>query len=113
MMSGVTQKKYQVSTNKISHPESHVNPISAQLNEWKTNGTGKIAHKFVVVLVSYLWFTDHLHCSGCEAMMKFCPSTTELASIGPTFQPRWETFFKHNPDKPIAIVGVIPGWVLV
>lgn len=94
---------------ETSHPVSCLNPMSAQLNEWKTSGTGKIAHKFVVMFVSCPSSIDHLGHSGCEAMMKIRPSTTELASIGPTFQPRWKSFFQHCSDKPVALLGVIPG----
>ncbi|KIJ11507.1 alcohol oxidase, partial [Paxillus involutus ATCC 200175] len=46
---------------------------------------------------------------GCDAMAKLRPTAAELASIGPMFQHRWETFFKHSPDKPLAILTPLAG----
>jgi len=43
-------------------------------------------------------------------MVKLRPTAAELESIGPMFQHRWETFFKHSPDKPLAILSAAAGF---
>ncbi|KAG9312156.1 hypothetical protein JVU11DRAFT_7446 [Chiua virens] len=64
------------------------------LKEWKAHGTGKIAH------------------NGIEAMMKVRLTAAQVASTAPTLQSRWETFFKHHPDKSMAIIQPLAGFPL-
>ena len=47
--------------------------------------------------------------SGIEAMMKVRPTAAQLTSTGPALQLRWETFFQHSPEKPMAIIGPFAG----
>ena len=42
-------------------------------------------------------------------MVKVRPTAAQLTSIGPALQLRWETFFEHNPEKPMAIIGQVAG----
>ncbi|KIJ11538.1 alcohol oxidase [Paxillus involutus ATCC 200175] len=65
---------------------------AAWLKEWERSGKGKIAQ------------------NGLDAMVKLRPTAAELESIGPMFQHRWETFFKHSPDKPLAILSAAAGF---
>ncbi|KAF9219456.1 alcohol oxidase [Gyrodon lividus] len=70
---------------------SNVQGHTAWLKEWQSSGKGKIAQ------------------NGLDAMVKIRPTAEELSSIGPMFQSRWETFFEHNPDKPLAIIAPVAG----
>jgi alcohol oxidase len=47
--------------------------------------------------------------SGIEAIAKVRPTAAQLASTWPALQLRWETFFQHSPDKPMAIIGQVAG----
>ena len=47
--------------------------------------------------------------SGIEAMMKVRPTAAQLTSTGPALQLRWETFFQHSPEKPMAIIVPFAG----
>lgn len=40
---------------------------------------------------------------------KVRPSETEVAALGPDFQAAWSREFKHNPDKPLALISAIAG----
>ncbi|KAF9219422.1 alcohol oxidase [Gyrodon lividus] len=71
---------------------SNVQEHTAWLKEWERSGKGKIAQ------------------NGLDAMVKIRPTAAELSSIGPMFQSRWETFFQHNPDKPLAIIAPLAGF---
>ncbi|KAF8442078.1 GMC oxidoreductase-domain-containing protein [Boletus edulis BED1] len=70
--------------------------LTAQLKEWEENGTGKIAHKFVTVAI--------------EAAVKVRLTGEQLASHGPALRSRWETFFQHRPDKPMAMIVPFSGF---
>ena len=47
--------------------------------------------------------------SGVEAFVKVRPTAAQLTSAGPALQLRWETFFQHRPEKPMAIIGPFAG----
>ncbi|KAF8124724.1 hypothetical protein EV363DRAFT_1177677 [Boletus edulis] len=65
--------------------------LTAQLKEWEENGTGKIAHNAI------------------EAAVKVRLTGEQLASHGPALRSRWETFFQHSPDKPMAMIVPFSG----
>ncbi|KAI9460296.1 GMC oxidoreductase-domain-containing protein [Boletus coccyginus] len=77
--------------------------IAAQLKEWESSGTGKIAHKSATM--SFLL-------PGIEAIMKVRPTAAQLTSAGPALQLRWEAFFQRRPEKPMGIIGSCAGFPL-
>ncbi|KIJ67561.1 GMC oxidoreductase [Hydnomerulius pinastri MD-312] len=70
----------------------NVEEYTEGLKKWESTGKGQIAH------------------NGFDAMVKVRPSAEELASIGPKFQSRWETFFKNSTDKALAIIAPLAGF---
>lgn len=47
--------------------------------------------------------------SGIDILFKMRPTPKELESAGPDFAARWETFFKNDPDKPVAAIALLAG----
>ena len=82
--------------------------LSARLQEWEGNGTGKIAHKSATMFVSSYGLLS-IFISGIEAIMKVRPTAAQLTSTGPALQLRWETFFQHSPERPMAIIAPFAG----
>jgi alcohol oxidase len=82
--------------------------LSARLQEWESSGTGKIAHKSATMFIPLLWLLNIL-ISGIEAMVKMRPTAAQLTSTWPVLQLRWEAFFQHSPDKPMAIIVPFAG----
>ncbi|KAF9230349.1 GMC oxidoreductase-domain-containing protein [Melanogaster broomeanus] len=72
---------------------SNAQEHAAWLKQWESSGKGKIAT------------------NGLEAMAKVRPTAAELSSMGPVFQSRWETFYQHTPDKPLAIIAPVAGFL--
>ncbi|KAF7344285.1 Alcohol oxidase [Mycena venus] len=58
--------------------------------QWKSEGNGPLAAN-----------------SGVDAGIKLRPNAQDLEQLTPLFSERWETFFAHAPDKPIAFVGPV------
>ena len=56
-------------------------------------------------------FLAHVVHSGIDAAGKLRPSPEELATIGPEFRERWETYFKDVPDKPVIWFGAVSEYV--
>jgi len=47
--------------------------------------------------------------SGIDILFKMRPTPKELECMGPEFAARWETFFKNDPDKPVAAIALLVG----
>ena len=83
---------------------------TAYLKEWEESGTGKIAHKFVTIFHLRSWPAERFHLSGVEAILKLRPTEAQVSSGGPALQQRWESFFQHRPDKPMATIVPCAGY---
>lgn len=60
---------------------------------------------------SSTYIVTHVLSSGIDAAGKLRPSPEELATIGPEFRDRWETYFKDVPDKPVIWFGAVSEYV--
>lgn len=69
----------------------NVDVYQANLKEWEDHGKGPIAT------------------NGIDILFKMRPTPKELESAGPDFAARWETFFKNDPDKPVAAIALLAG----
>lgn len=69
----------------------NVDAYQASLNEWESHGKGLIAT------------------NGIDIFFKMRPTPKELECMGPEFAARWETFFKNDPDKPVAAIALLVG----
>ena len=82
--------------------------LLAHLEEWEVKGTGKIAHKSASMFLIPSLVAQYFHRSGMEAMVKVRPTAAQLTSA-PALQSRWETFFRHSPDKPMGMIMPFSG----
>ncbi|OAX32146.1 alcohol oxidase [Rhizopogon vinicolor AM-OR11-026] len=67
------------------------NAVQGSLAEWESNGKSLIAQ------------------NGSDAIIKWRPDDNELKAMGPAFEARWEEFFKHRPDKAVALFAMFSG----
>ena len=50
--------------------------------------------------------------SSADAGIKWRPTTSELAELGPEFQEYWDSHFSNAPDKPVLWMGIYSTCVL-
>jgi alcohol oxidase len=63
------------------------------LAQWTSNGKSLIAS------------------NGVDAKIKWRPDGDELKAMGSAFQPRWNEFFRDRPEKCVAILSLIAGYI--
>jgi alcohol oxidase len=51
-------------------------------------------------------------CSLLDAGIKWRPSLSELAELGPEFKEYWDRYFANAPDKPVLWLGFFSTFVL-
>ena len=44
--------------------------------------------------------------SSVEAGIKWRPTPSEVAELGPEFQEYWDSYFANAPDKPVMWMGI-------
>jgi hypothetical protein len=47
-----------------------------------------------------------------DAGIKWRPTLSEVAELGPEFQEHWDTHFANAPDKPVLWMGFVSAFVL-
>lgn len=47
-----------------------------------------------------------------DAGVKWRPTLSEVAELGPEFQAYWDSYFANAPDKPVMWIGVCSAFVL-
>ena len=53
------------------------------------------------------FFLTHVHLtSSIDAGIKWRPTPSEVAELGPEFQEYWESHFANAPDKPVLCLGI-------
>ena len=50
--------------------------------------------------------------SALDAAIKWRPTASEVAELGPEFQEHWDSHFANAPDKPVSMLGLSSGFVL-
>ena len=51
------------------------------------------------------WLIDHLP-SSLDAGIKWRPTPSEVAELGPEFQEYWDSYFANATDKPVLWMGI-------
>ncbi|KAJ6520923.1 GMC oxidoreductase-domain-containing protein [Mycena vulgaris] len=61
--------------------------------QWKSQGTGLLAH------------------NGLDAGVKVRPTAEDLVELGPEFETRWKNYFENAPDKPVIWIGPVSAYL--
>ncbi|ESK91954.1 alcohol oxidase-like protein [Moniliophthora roreri MCA 2997] len=67
--------------------------IEPHLTQWLADGKGIMAS------------------NGIDAGIKMRPNAKDLAELGESFTPLWNSFFANNPDKPVMWMGLVSGYL--
>ncbi|KAG2130378.1 GMC oxidoreductase-domain-containing protein [Suillus clintonianus] len=80
-----------VTMDKLWRGEESI--LQEHLAQWKLNGQSLIAQ------------------TGKDAKIKWRPDDEELKAMGSAFELRWKEFFQDRPDKAVAILAVVAGYI--